>query len=80
MDERFPLGKPINRPPPAKNLPEREEVRRGIFSVGGKLQTELPLRGPRRAPEALPDIEDGVDVVLYTVASWPFPKSPKGTP
>jgi hypothetical protein len=49
-DERFPLGKPLNRPKPAEHKPERVQVRRGIFSVDGMLQTELPIPGPRVAP------------------------------
>lgn len=65
-DERFPLGKPLNRPAPAKDLPQREEVKRGIFSVGGKLQTEIPIRGPRHAPVPVPEAHEGdvLDVVL----------------
>lgn len=48
--ERFPLGKPVNRKEPEKPTPSREPFKKGIFSIDGKLQTELPITGPRRAP------------------------------
>lgn len=66
-DERFPLGVPVNRPKPAAHKPEREEVKRGVFSVGGKLQTELPILGPRHAPIPVPETTEGddLDVILF---------------
>jgi hypothetical protein len=49
----FPLGKPLNRPEPAKHTPAREQVKRGIFRrPDGTLETDIPTQGPMRAPVA----------------------------
>lgn len=50
-DPRFPFGVPVNRKEwEDKPKPERVKVRDGVFSVAGKLQTDLPITGPRKAP------------------------------
>jgi hypothetical protein len=56
--QRFPLGKPLNRKEPAKHTPVREQVKRGIFSVDGRLETDLPTQGPRVAPAPAPTADD----------------------
>lgn len=61
-DERFPLGKPVNRPGQVRDMPERKRVKDGVFSVGKQLQTDLPIRGPRYAPGKSP-MEHMADVL-----------------
>jgi hypothetical protein len=67
-DERFPLGKPLNRREPARRAPERVNLKRGIFSVDGKLQTELPLPGPQFAPVPTPAPVQSDDAVEFWYA------------
>lgn len=57
-----PLGKKIVPPPPAPKPDVIEKVAPGIISRNGKLETDIPPKGPQYAP-----VEP---VYIYSGAHW----------
>lgn len=50
-DPRFPLGVPIREaPPPKKPEAPQPTGTPGVYRLHGKLWTNIPTRGPEKAP------------------------------